>query len=407
MDISRERGRAVQTTVGDARERAARVIAAVVARCGWMAAPIALALGVRLGVFVAADVGARLLAPKQFSGAVNGWFHDDAAWYISIAAHGYGFSRVAPSNINFYPLYPLLTHGLSGLTGIVSNQREAPILAGMVISWLAFAGACACVYRITLDRFGATAAYRVTLLLATFPFGFYFGAPYTESLFLLLATLAFLSVERGWWGVAGGAALLAGAERPTGLLIGGCVVLAYALERARARKLPGWDALWLLLTPLGFLAFVFYCWRRFGDPLAFMTAERVGWGRGGVSSAGLIATWRLLRHPGGWLVGGDYDTILFGVYALIAAVFVLLIIWVFRRMGPVYAFYCLATILAPLITYPSADGLGRYLSVTFPVFIVAGAALARRPALADVLTLGGAMLLGVFAILFTLGYPIY
>jgi hypothetical protein len=309
--------------------------------------------------------------------------------------------------VNFYPLYPLLTHGLSGLTGVFSSQREAPILAGMLISWLAFAGACVCVYRITLDRFGAKAAYRATLLLATFPFSFYFGAPYTESLFLLLAALAFLSVERGWWGVACGAALLAGAERPTGLLIGGCVVLAYALTRVRERRLPGWGALWLLLTPLGFLAFVFYCWRRFGDPVAFMTAERVGWGRGGVSGAGLIATWRLLWNPGGWLAGSDYDTILYGLYALVAAVFVLLIIWVVRRLGPVYALYCLATILAPLITYTSADGLGRYLSVTFPVFIVIGAALERRPALADVLAMGGAMLLGIFAILFTLGYPIY
>lgn len=407
MDVASGGQPVRRVTVADARERAARATSQVAARCGWMAAPFGLALGVRLGAFIAADVGARLLAPAQFGGMVNGWYRDDAHWYVAIAAHGYDFSRVGPSRVNFYPLFPLTMRILSGLVGFFSGANEALILAGMLISWLSFAGACVCVYRIALDRFGPAAAYRSVLLLATFPFGLFFGAPYTESLFLLLAALAFLSVERGWWGVAAGSALLAGAERPTGLLIGGCVVLAYAVMCLRERRLPGWDALWLLLTPLGFLAFVFYCWRRFGDPVAFMTAERIGWGRGGVSGAGLIATLRLLRHPHGWLAGLGYNVILYGVYALLAAVFAVLIIWVYRRLGPVYAVYCAATILAPLLTYPNAEGLGRYLSITFPVFIVAGAALDRRPALADTLTLAGAMMLGFFAVFYTLGYSIY
>jgi hypothetical protein len=46
------------------------MLATVVTRGGWMATPLALALGARLAVFVAADVGGRMLAPKQFGGAM-------------------------------------------------------------------------------------------------------------------------------------------------------------------------------------------------------------------------------------------------------------------------------------------------------------------------------------------------
>lgn len=393
--------------VANIRRRTADAAAPALARWGWMLSPFGLGLGARLGAFIAADIGVRLLAPTQFGGAINGWYRADAKWYVAVATQGYNYSRTTASRVNFYPLYPLLIHLLSGLTGLFTSATEAAILAGMLISWLCFGAACVCLYRLTLDRFGPAAAYRTVLLVATFPFGFFFGAVYTESLFLLLAVLAFLAVERGWWGIAAGAAALAGAERPTGLLIAGCVVLAYALDRLRARKLPDRNALWLLLTPVGFLAFVFYCWQSFGDPVAFMTAERVGWGRGGISSAGVMEVLVLLRHPDLWLIGSSYNVNLYGVYAFIAGVFTVLAVWMFLRLGPVYSVYCLATIIAPLLTYPSASGLGRYLSVTFPAFIVGGAVLARRPALADTIAMAGAMLLGFFAVFFTLAGPIY
>jgi len=53
-------------------------------------------------------------------------------------------------------------------------------------------------------------------LLAAFPFAYFFGALYTESLFLLLALLAFYAIERQKWGLAACMAFVAGATRPTG-----------------------------------------------------------------------------------------------------------------------------------------------------------------------------------------------
>jgi len=218
-------------------EQAHRVVASLQhlrETAGWMEAPLALAIGLRLLIFVAADGLARLRSRAQFGGALNGWQKKDALWYLSIAQGGYTYSPHAQSSVNFFPLYPLLIRLIQPLVGLIA-WRDSYLVSGMLISWVTFAAACVALYRLTADRFGQTPATGVILLLAAYPFSFYYGAPYTESLYLLLAVLAFLAIERRWWWLAGVVALLAGAERPPGLLLGLCVALAYALDWRRTR----------------------------------------------------------------------------------------------------------------------------------------------------------------------------
>ena len=66
---------------------------------------------------------------------------------------------------------------------------------------------------------GRRLARPTLLLLAVFPAAVYFGAPYSESLFLLLAVGAFYAARTGHWAWAGACAGLASATRSAGLLL--------------------------------------------------------------------------------------------------------------------------------------------------------------------------------------------
>jgi hypothetical protein len=242
------------------------------------------------------------------------------------------------------------------------------------------------------------------LLLAVFPFSFYFGAAFSESLYLTVALVAFLGIERRNWWLAGGAALLAGASRPPGLIIAGCVGLAYALDWLRTHHPLRPDVLWLGLTPLGTFAYLAYCKIRFGDPLAYVKTSEAGWNGGHLQAAGIDDMFFLLRHAGDWLFGTAFSDQIPGLYALLIVFSVLAAIPIWRLLGLPYALYALASIVAPVATFPSVSSTGRYVSVIFPIFMVVAYALRRRPLLREAVILTSAIFLALFAVLFVNGY---
>ena len=113
------------------------------------------------------------------------------------------------------------------------------------------------------------------LFLAVAPTSLFFGAVYSESLFLLLAVAAFLAAERGgFWqaGAAGGLALL---TRSAGIaLLPALVVLAWrAPDRRRALAGVAADARPVRAS----IPLVLAIW--IGRPLAFLDAQKVVWER--------------------------------------------------------------------------------------------------------------------------------
>jgi hypothetical protein len=373
----------------------------------WMRAPLALAIGVRVAVFVAGNVGARALQHIPYVNPFETWRRMDAVWYVKIAEVGYHWSAAHPfgSLVDWFPLYPItiwLTQHLLGWLPV--SYDMSMLLAGMLISWVTFGVACVLLYRLTWDRFGRRTAYYAVLLLAVFPFSFYFGAAFSESLYLTIALAAFIGIERHNWWLAGGAALLAGALRPPGLIIAGCVILAYALDWLRTRHPLRPDVLWLGLTPLGTFAYLAYCWIRFGDPLAYVKTSKAGWNGGHLQVAGIDDLLYLLRHTGDWLFGTAYSDQIPGFYALLIILSVLASIPIWRLLGPPYALYAFLSIVAPIATFPNISSTGRYVSVIFPIFMVVGYALRRRPLLREAVVLASAVFLALFAVLFVNGY---
>ena len=117
----------------------------------------------------------------------------DTFFYYTIAIDGYHWNPglFAHYNVVFFPLYPMLMRAGGALVG--GHQ----LIAGLVISLAAFAGALALLYRLALLEIGEDHGWRVILLISTFPYALYFSAVYTESLFLLLSVAAFYAMRRG------------------------------------------------------------------------------------------------------------------------------------------------------------------------------------------------------------------
>ena len=127
----------------------------------------------------------------------------------TIADRGYDFDRDAAA---FFPLYPVLIRGVSAIPGI------GTFAAATLISNLALLGALVLLYVLTTREL-SNDARRTTVLLLAFPTSFFLFAPYSESLFLLLAVVALAAARSNRWATGAGAGIAAAATRSIGLIL--------------------------------------------------------------------------------------------------------------------------------------------------------------------------------------------
>jgi hypothetical protein len=321
------------------------------------------------------------------SEAVNLSVRWDTGWYLGIVTDGYSVEARNPEgqqSIVFFPAYPLIVRAVGDLLG---GQLGSDILAGVVVSFAAFFCALVYLYALARETLDEAASRDVLWLVAAYPFAVFFGAIYTESLFLLGATAAFYHFKRQQFGRAAIWGLIVGLTRPPGCLLSiPLAVLALepwlpwpatAREGVKTaggsqddRRPPPKSLLPALVTAampgVGMLMYSAFIWRIAGNPLAWASGH-AAWGRTYqglgvlvidhyhyIANAGLEGYVRTLPHD---LLNG------------LGALFVLAAAWpVARRLSLAYAVFILVNILPPL----AAGGLlsaGRFSSVLFPAFI--------------------------------------
>jgi hypothetical protein len=315
----------------------------------------------------------------------------DAYWYQRIAIDGY---HPDDGSAAFFPLYPLLTH----LTFVLLHLP--PQFAGFLAAQGCFLASLAVLYALTSREFGVPEARNATIYLAIFPTAFFLLAPYAESLFLLLALLAFWFARSGLWGRA---ALFAGAAaltRSAGLMLG----LAFAVEaivRWRRDRQPPLRGLAAAAAPLpAYLLLASYWAKTAGDPAAPLTAQQ-GWGRESTFPLTTLyhAVEQAVELHGYWMID-----------LLVVAVAAVSIVAGTRLIPLCYTVFALACLVLPLCApWPPRPlmSVPRFVAVIFPVFWVIALATARfrlpHTLVAGVFA-GGYALLGL---LFARGYGIF
>ena len=296
----------------------------------------------------------------------------DSTWYLGIAHSGYDGASSA-----FFPLYPMLVRGLA-----VVDAPGALLVSAYVVSLASLFGALYLMHRlVALELESERTARLSVLMLALFPGALWFGAPYSESLFLLLSVGAFYFARTERWALAGVAAALASATRSAGLLLLVPLLILWWQSGRRPRDLG-----WIALAPLGLAAYSLYLALSIGDGFAYLHLQDV-WFRsfagplGGVPDAA-VAAWDGLRqivsgqrsHVYFTDAGGDpisvgwHNVELFGFLVL----GVVGLIGVVRRLPAAYGAYVAAALALPL-SFPVGPqplmSLPRFLAGLFPLFV--------------------------------------
>jgi hypothetical protein len=337
----------------------------------------------------------RLTAPFGYFGnlLVSPLARWDSAWYLAIAQGGYDHN---PERTTFFPLYPMLVRGLG-------EVLRSELIAGVVISLACFAIGLILLYRLTALELDNERARICVMLLAFCPMAYFFSAVYTESLFLALSVGCIYQARRGRWAWAGVLGAVAAASRNTGVVLVIPIALLFLygprtdrpppldtgtrlVDRVRPRYAIGRELAWVLLVPIGLLAYIVFLALTTGDGLTPFSAEQYWYHHfagplGGVWD-GAVAAWdglrQLLHGPGPPIyfkaAGGNALTVagqnlmLFGFLVLGFVAFV----GVVRRLPFAYAAYTFAAI-APALSYPITpqplDSLPRYEVVLFPLFM--------------------------------------
>jgi hypothetical protein len=328
-----------------------------------------------LGVWIVAGLSGSIL-PGMSAGP--SWSYDitrrvtpltrwDSGWYMNLAEAGYWEppARVGQeTNHAFFPLYPALIRLVVRTTGLETSH------AGNLVSAVAFLGALLLFADWAKRHYGEARVVPAVLVLLLFPTSFFFAAVYTEALLLALSLSAVLAFERRRLTVGALAGLLAGLTRISGLVLAPYLALvAFRAERdagsPRARALG--VATLAAASPLaGFGLFCLYFWKRFRDPLLFVTAQHNWSGESKSILDGPSLIWRSVVEDiqRGRVLGAAPARTLEGLYLLLFAVLAVVLLRQRRRAEAVYVSLTVGIVFASG-TFESA---GRYVLPAFPAF---------------------------------------
>lgn len=305
------------------------------------------------------------------------WKRWDALHYVNLADLGYsGYIEDGKHLfLVFFPLYPWLMRLVSALIGNT-------MAAGLLISFLAYAGGCVYLYKLAAWELDAGAAKRAVLFLSVFPYAFFFGGIMTESLFFLTTAAGLWYIRRHRWWLAGLFGVLAAMTRMHGILLIGAAAAELVEDKGRfdwreiVRRLPA-----LLLPVLGTLVYLLLNWQVGGDPFTF-TVMQEHWSQGFCWISDTL--WYVLHNALSYPTQAVRYQLWIPTILLFPAFFALAVYARkrFRSMYTLYGFvylvlnYSLSWLLSA----------GRYLSCALPFFLFAAALTEKRPWLTILLT---------------------
>jgi Mannosyltransferase (PIG-V) len=343
----------------------------------------------------------------------------DSVWYLAIAHGGYDHEATRTA---FFPLYPLLIRGVGLIIG-------SDLIAGVVVSLVAFSVALVLFHRLAALELDSQIARASVMVVAFCPMAYFFSAVYSESLFLALSLGCVLQARQGRWAWAGALGALGAASRNSGITLFVPIVLLFlygpradrAADGLRQRRALGFllprhpitpAICWAALVPVGLGAYLGWLALKTGDGLAPFHVQHVWYrhfaGPFGGAWDGAVAAWdglrQLLHGPPPPIyftkAGGDpltvagQNLVLFGFLVLGA----IALVGAFRRLPVAYGAYALVALAIPL-SYPVGPqplaSLPRYEVVLFPLFMW-GAQWIERRGLTTAAIASLAVLLGLF-----------
>jgi len=291
---------------------------------------------------------------------LNIWGTWDSAYYLNITEEGYsketGKNQMTTlqANYAFFPLYPALIRALNLFIG--NNY-----FSGLIISNLAFLISAFLLYKIVKYDHNEELALKSVKYLFFFPTAFIFSGLFSESIFLMLFLASYYFAIKNDWLKASFSALLLGLTRPFGILIFPILLLMYFINKSFNIKKIKADIFYIFISPLGFIAFLFYIHHLTGNFLNYLQIQYQGWGH-------------VLSNPFIILANGLFTKDIFQFINIsIFLFFFSLSVFSFKskKLKGVYFIIIFLFSFLPLFSgMPSINSLLRYLLPIFPLYIV-------------------------------------
>ncbi|MGH7134649.1 MAG: hypothetical protein ACREHD_02855, partial [Pirellulales bacterium] len=313
----------------------------------------------------------------------------------------------------FFPLFPMLGHTVKLATGVETRD------ALLIVSFVSLGGAFVALRAYTRSRLPeAPDEDRDYVLLAfgLWPATFFFRMAYPEPLFILLAIVVLLSIERKWpvWA----AALIAGlasAARPVGIAL--ALPVAISAWRSGA-TVPSRLARVTIAVPLacwGLIGYMAYQHREYGDALQFIHAQSYWRVRPELpvpQRAVALLTGEPIRGLYDrsssiyWRYKEEHRVMLFSFLAADVPLFVIVVAgvivgWRRRWLNANELALSAALLLIPYVTRAYEMGMageGRFAAAVFPFYLVAGRVMCALPRATAAALLGTA---GVFLMIYS------
>jgi Gpi18-like mannosyltransferase len=292
----------------------------------------------------------------------------DGEHYLSIAQNGYTSYQHF-----FFPLYPTIIRLLGKA---LDTDLISYLISGLFVSHLSFFLALFGLWKLLNLDYSRKISKLTILIILAFPTSFYFAGVYTESLFLCLATWTFYFARKKKWLLAACLGGLASGTRVVGIilfpsLLIDLLVIQKDTKYWHVRKSKILNAMYLLLIPLGTIAYMFYLKMKVGDPLIFIHSVNIF---GPQRSSQLVILpqvfyryiFKILPVLNYLYFQLSFTTILeFGTAVLFLTLSMLSLI----KLRLSYSIYLISGYLIPTLS-GSFSSLPRYVLVLFPGFII-------------------------------------
>jgi len=326
------------------------------------------------------------------------WANFEGEHYLAIAQHGYANLEQA-----FFPLFPWL------IRVFVYPFRENPfalLISGLTISHLAFLTALFLFYKLIKLDFDEKVAQLAILFLLIFPTSFFFGAVYTESLFLVLILGSFYAARKKNWWVAGILGAFASATSFLGIFLLPALLWEWweqrSTENLRLKTQDFFELIPILLIPLGLLFYMRFLASFYQDPLMFIHVQPAFGTQGSADKLILLyqVFWRYLKM----IVSTRWDPLYFTVWLelLTTTGFGALLVYAqLKKIRLSYLIFAFLAFLVPTLT-GTFSSMPRYVLVLFPGFITL--ALIKNKIFRSLYIFVCCLLLAIATIFFTRGY---
>lgn len=291
-----------------------------------------------------------------------GWANFDGEHYLSIAMFGYKDLQLA-----FFPAYPFLMRLASHFFG---SSLIVNIWSGIILSNLFFLSSLILLWKVVRLDYSEKVAKIATILLLVFPTSFYFGAVYTESLFLFLSLLTYYLYRKNKYLLAGLIGILMTLTRLYGAFVILMILVGVLSKKDGLLKIFKEKIYLIGISALGIISYMWYCFISKGDALAFYSLQtNVGEQR----SLDLIILPQVFYRYVIKIIPNltwSYPPIVFTTLLEIgsALLFLIVILFSFRKIRWDYWVYITLGYLVPTLT-GSFSSLPRYVVVLFPAFI--------------------------------------